>query len=299
MLTNGFEIRRGDPRYPALLDQSPDPPERLYGRGDPGALGPCVAIVGARKATPYGLGATRLFSGWCARAGYGVVSGAALGCDQEAQRAVLAAGGRTIAVLAGGADVAYPAGSARLLDEIATHGAVVSEHPWGTRPQRWTFRTRNRIIAGLSVAVLVVEAGLPSGTFSTADEALRAGREVLAVPGAITSPESRGSNRLISQGATLVADPTDLMVALEPLLGPARRMGGSRDGAHVQDAEAPDDPLLTALRASPLHPDDLALLTGRDVVSVVRGLNLLEARGLVARRRDGRFVATVTTPPVQ
>ena len=197
-----FELRLGHSDYPEQLAYTPDPPRTIYGLGDPCALRPGLGVVGARKATPYGLQAAAHLAGWAARAGYVVVSGGAIGCDQAAHRAALDAGGITVAVMAGGADITYPRGAAELLRLVAANGAVVSEHPWGTQPLRWTFRTRNRIIAGLSAALLVVEAALGSGTFSTADYALAAGRDVLAVPGSIFSPECAGANRLIRQGAT-------------------------------------------------------------------------------------------------
>ena len=176
-----FELALGEPGYPEQLAQSPDPPAVLYGIGDPAHLAPGLAVIGARKATPYGLQAARLFAGWAARAGYTVISGGAIGCDQAAHKAALANDAPTVAVLGCGADVVYPSNATDLLGAIARTGAIVSEQPWGTPPQRWTFRTRNRIIAGLSAGLLVLEAGLPSGTFSTADYALAAGRDVFVV----------------------------------------------------------------------------------------------------------------------
>lgn len=220
--TERFELEIGGPGYPAILADSPDPPRRLYGVGRPEALAASLGVVGARRSTPYGIAAAEYFAGWAGRAGYVVVSGGAVGCDQAAHRAALAAGGRTVAVMGCGADICYPSGAAELLRDVVLHGAVVSEHPWGVRPQRWMFRTRNRIIAGLSGALLVLEAALGSGTFSTADYALDAGRDVLAVPGSIYAPECAGANRLIRQGATPITDADELRSALEPVLGPPR-----------------------------------------------------------------------------
>ena len=196
-----FVLTLGSPEYPEQLAETPDPPRMLYGIGDPGALVAGLAVVGARRATPYGLRATRLLAGWAASKGVTVISGAAIGCDSEAHRAALDAPGATVAVLGCGPDVDYPRRSAAMLATIRAGFAVVSECPFGQQPLRFAFARRNRIIAGLASAVLVVEAGLPSGTFSTADAALEAGRDVMAVPGSIFSPESRGSNRLIRQGA--------------------------------------------------------------------------------------------------
>ncbi|MBI5231169.1 MAG: DNA-protecting protein DprA, partial [Coriobacteriales bacterium] len=166
---NAFQLRLDDAGYPEQLRDVPDPPKVLYGIGDPDALEMGLAVIGARRSTPYGIRAAQLFAGWAGRAGYTVISGAARGCDQAAQQAVLDVDGRTVAVLGCGADVDYPASSARLLRRLRDgDGAVISEAGWGSAPLRWAFPRRNRIIAGLAAAVLVVEAGLPSGTFSTA-----------------------------------------------------------------------------------------------------------------------------------
>ena len=208
----GFQLALGDELYPEQLARTPDPPRVLYGFGDPSALESGLAVIGARKATPYGLAAARLLAGWAAGRGVVIVAGGAIGCDQEAHRSAIDAGGRTVAVLGCGADIDYPRGASELLEQVrhGRVGCVVSELPWGTPPVRWAFARRNRIIAGLSEAVLVVEASLPSGTFSTADFALDAGRSVLVVPGSIFAPECRGSNRLLRQGATPVTDVSDL-----------------------------------------------------------------------------------------
>lgn len=288
MLVARFEVSQGDARYPPQLRLTPDPPQVLYGRGDPAALVEGVAIIGARRATPYGTEITHIMASWAARAGYTVVSGGATGCDQAAHRAALEANGTTVAVMGCGADVPYPRSAASLFDEIAhTDGAVVSEYPWGTEPRPYMFRRRNRIIAGLSAGVLVVEAGLPSGTFSTADEALSAGRLVMAVPGSVLSPHSRGSNRLIRQGATPVTDVSDLRDELASVLGPAR----TDDVRSLGIETAGHDALLAALLANPMRPDDVARALGLDVVTVSRRIGRLEASGLVIRYPDGTYGA--------
>lgn len=272
-----FVLHRGSPGYPSQLADTPDPPKVLYGIGDPEALVPGLAVVGARHATPYGLRATRLLAGWAAAAGVTIISGAAIGCDREAHSAALEAGGSSVAVLGCGPDVDYPRRSASILGEMRERFAVVSECPFGQEPMRFAFARRNRIIAGLASTVLVVEAGLPSGTFGTADAALDAGREVLAVPGSIFSPESRGSNRLIRQGAAVVNDVSDLASSL---------------GLEGRESLAPDaqrDCVVSALAADPMRPDDLARDLGIDIVQMARTLGLLEARGLIARYADGRY----------
>lgn len=280
-----FEIALGDPDYPPLLAQAPDPPAVLFGRGEPAALRDGLAVIGARKATPYGLDVTRMFAGWAARAGYRVISGGAYGCDQAAHTAAVDAGGVTCAVMGCGADVAYPKSAKPLFERIlAGGGAIVGEQNWGTQPQPWMFRRRNRIIAGLSVAVLVVEAGLPSGTFSTADDALGAGRSVLAVPGSVLSPHSAGSNRLIRQGAAPVTDVSELRSEIELMLGPPADVTTVPEPGH-----SAGDTLLDAIRATPMRPDDLSRALGLDIVIVSRGIGRLEAKGLVARHLDGTY----------
>ncbi len=277
MKAERFALPLGSPGYPAQLADIPDPPKVLYGIGDPAALVPGLAVVGARHATPYGLRATRLFAGWAASCGVTIISGAAIGCDREAHVAALEASGATVAVLGCGADIDYPRRSAQVLSVMRERFAVVSECPFGQEPLRFAFARRNRIIAGLSSAVLVVEAGLPSGTFSTADAALDAGRDVLAVPGSIFSSESRGSNRLIRQGAAVVNDVSDLAASL----------GAEAVVASAQDPGRGN--VMRALAADAMRPDDLARELGIDIVEMARTLGALEARGLVARYADGRY----------
>ena len=191
-----YALRRGANGYPDSLMGIPDPPKTLYVVGNLDALNDGLAVVGARKATPYGSSAAAKFAGLAAAKGVPVVSGGALGCDSQAHRGALDAGGKTVAVLGGGCDVPYPVRNASLFQEIVDKGgAVVSERDWEFPPLPYTFRARNRIIAGLARATLIVEAGLPSGTFSTADEALAANRDVLVVPGPITSPTSLGGEQ--------------------------------------------------------------------------------------------------------
>lgn len=272
-----FVLTLGSPSYPAQLAEIPDPPKLLYGVGDPAALVPGLAVVGARKATPYGIRCTRLFAGWAASNGITVISGAAIGCDREAHLAALESGGSTVAVLGSGPDVDYPRRSAEVLAQIRDRHAVVSECPFGQQPLRFAFARRNRIIAGLASAVLVVEAGLPSGTFSTADAALDAGRDVLAVPGSIFSPESRGSNRLVRQGAAAITDVSELAGALG--------VQSHRIPFTVESGDA----VVRALNADAMRPDDLARALGIDVVRAATTLGALEARGVIARYPDGRY----------
>ena len=287
-MSERFELPKGSRGYPWQLLQTQRPPAVLYGIGEPSALGPGLAIIGARKATPYGLRCARTFADCAARLGVTVISGAAMGCDLEAQTAALEAGGVTVAVLGTGADVDYPRRAAAALAKMRSgSGAVVSELAWGTTPRPGQFPARNRIIAGLAAAVLVVEAALPSGTFSTADSALDAGRDVLAVPGSILYAGSAGSNRLIRQGAAPITCVEDLADALES----CGLTSGERPGTDplADGTRAVSDPILNAVRAHPMFPDMLAQTLGIEAAAVLLGLGALEARALVARYPDGRY----------
>ena len=276
--------------YPRSLDNVRKPPDKLYGIGSADVLEGGLAVIGARKATPYGRGCSRRFAGIAAELGVAIISGGARGCDSEAHRAALDVGAPTIAVLGGGCDRLYPAENRGLFQRIVdAGGAVVSEHEWDFGPRPYAFRERNRIIAGLASAVLIVEAGLPSGTFSTADNALDLGKDVLVVPGAITSFSSRGSNRLLLQGAVPVVDDESFQDAL-------LRCGCSL--CSPLEPEAPvhhDDPIVEAVLSCPMRQDELyeaaASLYGPAEASkrLATSLAQAEADGLVARYADGRW----------
>lgn len=283
-------VEYGQCGYPAILMDVPNPPRNLYGIGDKSVLEGGLAVVGARKATPYGLAAAERFAGIAAKRGVVIVSGGALGCDTQAHKAALSVGGKTVVVLGGGCDCLYPSCNQPLFQEVIdAGGAVISEHTWDAPPLPRFFRTRNRIIAGLCKATLIVEAGLPSGTFSTADEALEANREVLVVPGAITSPTSLGANRLIYQGATPIIDDEtfgDVLLSLFGILD-----------MRVQDAEkrTTDDSILAAIYAEPMSLESLLLLGNNPYpeYELLTGITLhlarLESQGLIARFPDGRY----------
>ena len=260
---------------------------------------PSLSVVGARKATPYGRGCARRFSMLAAARGLAIVSGGARGCDSEAHRAAIAEGAPTVAFLGGGCDRIYPAENAALFQSIIdSGGAVVSERDWTFPPVPYAFRARNRLIASLSAATLIVEAGLPSGTFSTADEALAAGSEVLAVPGSITSASSRGANRLISQGAVPIIDDDTFLDALFSIYGCLRQEtypGEGAEGVALTSRQAAD-PLVAALRAEPLGMEKLRDIAqecapaGEDSwVWLMLRLAKLEQEGEVQRYPDGRF----------
>lgn len=203
-----------DEKYPALLKLIPDPPAVLYFRGELMVEEPAVALVGSRKATPYGLNVTQYLARDLASAGVTIVSGLARGIDARAHTAAVQAGGRTLAVLGSGVDVIYPSEHKALADKVAENGAVISEFPLGTPPNRENFPVRNRIISGLSSAVVVIEASSKSGSLITARMAAEQGREVLAVPASIFNESSHGCHSLIKDGAALVQSWTDVVAAL-------------------------------------------------------------------------------------
>ena len=202
---------QSDVEYPQLLRRCYDPPPFLFYRGRMQSDAVCLAVVGSRHATPYGRNVARFFSERLSRCGVTIVSGAARGIDAAAHEGALAGGGATIAVLGSGVDVAYPPENARLIEQIAQTGCVMSEYPPGTPPAAGRFPARNRIVAGMSVAVLVVEAAEKSGALITADLAMEENRDVYAIPGSVFSAASRGAHRLIQQGARLISSVDDIL----------------------------------------------------------------------------------------
>jgi len=285
---------RCDSRYPSQLEDLPDPPAVLHVRGDlarfeRGLAADRVAIVGARRATEYGLQQARGLGRGLAAAGLTVVSGMALGVDAAAHVGALDAHGLTVAVLACGPEQAYPPSKRRLHMRIVEHGAVVSELPPGAPVRRWCFPARNRIIAALAQATVVVEAGERSGSLITAGQAADLGREVAAVPGLVTAPLAAGTNALIADGAQLVCGAHDVLellfgAAALTLLpaGPDERVAGLE-----QDLRA----LLERVGGG--HDTVAALASdGTSVEAVLAGLAQLELCGLVRRGPGGRYTAT-------
>lgn len=290
-----FTLHYGCQGYPEQLMEVPDPPRVLYGVGNPSVLGMGLSIIGARRATPYGRDVANKFARIASEHGVPIISGGALGCDSAAHRGCIAGGSPTVVVLGGGCDKIYPEANRDLFQEVVDKGgAVISEQQWQFPPMRHTFRARNRIIAGLSRATLIVEAGLPSGTFSTADDALSSNRDVLVVPGAITSPTSLGANRLLYQGATPIVDEETFEDVLFDLYGCMK----------VQDlrkAEVEERSLLyAALQAEQLSVD---ALMQRDDIGAPEGekrlswlmveLAKLEHEGFIERFPNGTYGAKV------
>lgn len=293
-----------DPGYPQRLLQIGDPPPMLYVRGSIEELSrDSIAIVGSRHATRSGLENARAFARALADEGLQVCSGLARGIDAAAHRGALEGRCGTIAIVGTGIDRVYPAAHHTLADTITRKGAVVSELPLGTTVHRANFPRRNRLIAGASLGVLVVEAATQSGSLITARHAAEFGREVMAIPGSIHSPVSRGCHRLIREGAKLVESVDDVLVELRAQMVGGERAGVGSEGPGWAGAEpAPVDgdaaaslagdaaALLQALGWDPAVPDTLAERTGLPPQDVAAALVELELGGHVERWIDGRYV---------
>ena len=300
-----------DARYPRALRDIDDPPGVLYIKGslNPLAIEPAVAIVGTRGATPYGLNAAAMFSYNLAKSGMVIVSGMAKGIDTLAHQGALRANKPTAAVLGCGADVVYPSENESLYNDIINLGAVISEFPPGTRPLGVNFPRRNRIMSGLGVGVLIVEAPLKSGALITARVAREQGRDVFAVPGGIDAPNSIGCNRLIRDYAVLAAEPADILG--EYILQYPVELGPKREAPSLPKTEPPrrqlpaapppvqrpiDVPLteiqaeiVNALRSGPLGPDDICSGVKAEMREVLSELTMLEIAGVVAGNPAGIY----------
>jgi DNA processing protein len=284
----------GSTDYPPLLAAIPDAPLVLFVEGTAAALSlPQLAIVGSRNPTALGRDTAQQFAGHLAGAGLAITSGLALGIDAAAHRGALVAGGRTIAVTGCGLDTVYPREHAGLAEEIAANGALVSEMPTGTPPLRQHFPRRNRLISGLSVGTLVVEAALQSGSLITARLASEQGREVFAIPGSIHNPMARGCHRLIRQGAKLVETADDIFAELGALLDVLR----TATLTEAPDVQADSRPaldkdyeiLLDALGFAPAGIDTLVARTGFATDVVASMLLILELDGRVAQQPGGLY----------
>jgi DNA processing protein len=266
-----------DPGYPPRLLQIPDPPPVLYVRGQLTAEDEwAVAVVGTRRASAYGKTVAQRLATDLAVNHVTIVSGLARGIDAEAHRAALKAGGRTIAVLGCGLDLIYPPEHRNLAREIVEHGALVSEHPLGTPPEASNFPPRNRIISGLSLGVLVIEAGLKSGALITADYAADQGRDVFAVPGNLFVRSSVGTNRLIQDGAKLVTGAEDILEELNLMMVVQQ----AEVRAVVPETET-EATLLQYLSLEPIHVDEIARRVGLPIAEVTSNLALMELKGMV------------------
>jgi DNA processing protein len=292
-------LGRDDPDYPALLRNAPSPPRVLFVDGAVSALWmPALAIVGTRRPTFGGLDNARAFAAAFARQGWCIASGMAAGIDTAAHLAAIDADGTTVAVLGSGIDVPYPRANKGLMARLPLHGAVVSELPPGTSAHATQFPSRNRIVAGLSLGTLVVEAAWQSGALITARLAANAGREVFALPGSIHNPMARGCHRLLRDGALLVESPDEAMAALAPLveaLGEhlrARLHVPTSGFAAVQQAspemDARSQTLWEALGHDPIPMEALVARTGLTAAEVASILLPMELEGRVVSEH-GRY----------
>jgi DNA processing protein len=281
-----WELRQGEDLFPACLCDLEEVPPVIYGIGDVNVLETAsMAVVGARRATPYGIDLSRMAGRVAAESGITLVSGGAMGCDAAAQRGALDTGGKVVVVSGVGADQVYPASSLDVFERaVALGGCVIAEVPWGSHAMPYAFPRRNRIIAALSRAVLVAEAGQHSGTTSTALAAFDLGREVYAVPGSVFSPQSRGANRLIADGAHIICSEEDLELLISRDFGVLRLV--------AEQPATPRGRVMSALVASPMRADDLADHLGMSALELLKVLADYEVQGVVTRLPDGRYSPT-------
>jgi DNA processing protein len=276
-----------DEDYPQRLKEIEQPPPVLYLRG---AYLPddifAVAIVGTRRVTPYGRQITEELASFLAANGITVISGLARGVDALAHQTALKAGGRTIGVLGSGVDKIYPPEHRALAEQMLERGAIVSDYAPGTPPDASNFPPRNRIISGLSLAVVVVEAGETSGALITAEFAAEQGREIFAVPGSILAPQSKGTNKLIQNGALPLLSVNDLMQALD-----LTRVGEHKAARKIIPTDETEACLMSVLGNEPLHVDEIRNQTELPIEKVSAALALMELKGMVRQVGGMNYVA--------
>jgi len=293
-----YIITYHDELYPRRLQDVYDRPPYIYVRGNLNSEDINIAMVGSRQASAYGKYTTERISRDLALRGATVVSGMARGIDSAAHRGALTAHGRTVAVLGSGLDVIYPPENKKLFEDIIQNGAVISEYPLGTPPRASNFPARNRIISGMSYGVVIVEAGEKSGSLITARLALEQGREVFAVPGSIDSAGSRGTNKLIKQGAKLVENTDDILEEILPQLEQTFKPAIKPETADIKETETSDvkAPALSAVdrkiidfvsRGS-IHIDDLTSSTGLSSADALSALTAMELKGVI-QQHPGKY----------
>jgi len=290
-----------NPRYPALLKNIHDPPVVLYVKGNPELLS-CrgLGIVGSRSATHYGKSVAEQMANSLSRQGFNIISGLALGIDTAAHKGALAAGGKTIAVLGCGLDIVYPPSNHNLYKHIASAGAVVSEYPLGTKPDSFRFPARNRIISGLSLGIVVVEAANRSGSLITASHALEQGREVFAVPGRIDSVKSAGTHTLLQQGAKLVHNINDILEEFPAAAFEQRVDGPDREEDEqflVEKLSHEEAELFGFIEVYPRAFDEIVKDSGFTAQQTNELLLFLELKGMVEPLSGKRYqrVASLST----
>lgn len=291
--SGGTALAFSHPLYPDLLRHIPDPPPVLYVRGQAEALNlPQLAVVGTRNPTPDGVRQARQFAADLAHLGIVITSGLALGIDAQAHAGALDAGGVTVAVQGCGPEQVYPRRNAGLADRIVERGAVITEFGVGMPPQAANFPRRNRIISGLALGTLVIEAALRSGSLITAGIATAQGREVFAIPGSIKNPMAKGCHHLIKQGAKLVAEVGDILEEIRELGGRAELASGVRSDAHA-DCAGLDERcrlLLDNIGFGPVAMDELVDQTGLAAGITASLLSSLEISGHIEILPGGRIV---------
>jgi len=293
---NARFVTHRDAGYPELLRELYDPPIGLYQKGEYGFDRPAIAMVGSRKTTLYGQKVAHTLAHELVQAGFCVVSGLARGIDTSAHEGALAAGGPTVGVLGTGLDIIYPPENIDLYRQVEAAGAVVSEFPFGRRADRQSFAMRNRIVAGMSVGVVVVESDQAGGSMITARFAGEQGRQLFAVPGRIDQPTSAGCHQLIQDGAKLTTCVEDVLAEFSYLEGLA-----PTPIAPAPDSVSDEGPPITGVEANVLAvfaggarliPDEIAAATGLPVAEVNTALMMLELQRRIAKQPDGRFEVT-------
>lgn len=285
-------ITLADSIYPKALLEIANPPALLYAKGQLDCLSlPCLAVVGSRNATPQGEKNAEDFAENLSRHGLCIVSGMALGIDGAAHRGALKANAPTIAVVGTGLDIVYPAKHRDLAHRIVNHGLIISEFPLGTPSKAQNFPRRNRIISGLSIGCLVIEANLDSGSLITARQAAEQGREVFAIPGSIHSPVAKGCHQLIKQGAKLVESTEDILSEIQPILPLQPHFNTSPIGSLPERANASPEAntVLDSMGVDPIHFDVLLTATGLTVSALSTMLTLLELDGKISPLHGGKF----------
>jgi len=276
-----------DDDYPVRLREINNPPPVLYVRGKISTEDEwSVAVVGTRRISPYGHQVAERIAAKLASSGLTVVSGLALGVDTVAHQTSLSAGGRSLAVLGSGVDRIYPSQNRALADKLIEKGALISDYAPGTPPEANNFPPRNRIISGLSLATVVVEAGLKSGALITANFALEQGREVFAVPGNIFAPQSRGPNRLIQNGAHPLLDPQEILEILD-----LTRVTEQREARVVLPSNAAEAQVFGILGHEPMHVDDVCTQADLPIDQVIATLAFMELKGMVRQVGGMRYTA--------
>ena len=292
-----------DDTYPALLRKISGPPAALFIDGDPGCLWqPQIAVIGSRNPTSGGLDHANDFATTLARQGMTITSGLASGIDSAAHKAAMDAGALTIAVNGTGLDKVYPSSSRQVAERIRSQGAMISELPLGSPPRRQHFPSRNRIISGLSLGVLVIEAGLNSGTLITARKAAEQGRDVFALPGSLHNPMAKGCHRLIREGARLVETTADIMQELGPVAAELqmeiRRQLNQLDSAPEKPVR-PEHKLLDdadyanvweVLAYDPKPMDAIIQQTGLSASEISSMLLMMELKGMVKKQANGHYL---------